>query len=407
MSQFSSTGYKAKTQNEYYKEDFDGHKAIDPNWNLEPSTPDGLMVAVRSEDMANLDENIEHVYNSKNPKAATGYDLDIICMLGGITRDEGSESTVTLTMTGNNGTLIPRGSKFDSGDDTPQFETIADATIPISRTIDIEALCTEKGAIEADPNSITRAIQFISGFESCTNIVPATAGRAIETDEELERRRFLSVARRGRSTMDSMESDIYSIPGVKKVITFENNTKQEKVVKGATVPANSYGIIVDGGDDDEICKAIFRQRSVGIPQVFIGDGEKVEQTVTDDENPQNPVDVRFTRPKFVDIDTVMTIKRDSTLPGEATNIISDYIVKFANGEQIDGDEYKPGGYQIGESLAVSQLYTPIMLAISQFGASYIINLSANEKTSAESVAIRFDEKVRFSKENIAVTYDDT
>ena len=56
MAEITSTGYQLKTQNEWFDEERQLYLDIDPLWNLDPSTPDGLKLAHDAEVFGALDE---------------------------------------------------------------------------------------------------------------------------------------------------------------------------------------------------------------------------------------------------------------------------------------------------------------------------------------------------------------
>jgi hypothetical protein len=66
-------------------------------------------VGILSERYALLWEALEAVYNSQNPDAAVGFSLDNICAYTGTERLEAVFSTVTLTLTGTPGQIVPAG----------------------------------------------------------------------------------------------------------------------------------------------------------------------------------------------------------------------------------------------------------------------------------------------------------
>ncbi|KKL19546.1 hypothetical protein LCGC14_2464410, partial [marine sediment metagenome] len=55
MAQLTAQGYKLKTQNEWYDEERQLYLDIDADWNLDPSTPDGLKMAHDAEAFSALD----------------------------------------------------------------------------------------------------------------------------------------------------------------------------------------------------------------------------------------------------------------------------------------------------------------------------------------------------------------
>ena len=109
MAEITFNGYVIKNQNAWFAEERQMYLDIDPNWNLDPSTPDGLKLASDAEIFANLDELGQRAYNSKDPNKAKDLELDILCAITGTTRNQGTPSTVELTLTGVNGTIITAG----------------------------------------------------------------------------------------------------------------------------------------------------------------------------------------------------------------------------------------------------------------------------------------------------------
>ena len=67
MASLTSTGYVLQTQNEWFSQERQFYLDIDPLWNLDPSTPDGLKMANDAEIFYILDETLQQAYNSKDP----------------------------------------------------------------------------------------------------------------------------------------------------------------------------------------------------------------------------------------------------------------------------------------------------------------------------------------------------
>ena len=109
MAEITDIGFILKTQNQYFEEELQLYLDIDPKWNTDPSTPDGLKIAHDAEIFGNLDEAALLAYNSKDPNKARGVDLDVICSLTGTERSLGTPSNVALTIGGVVGTVIIEG----------------------------------------------------------------------------------------------------------------------------------------------------------------------------------------------------------------------------------------------------------------------------------------------------------
>src|SRR3979490_3547138 len=100
MAEVTPQGYLLKTKNEWFDEERQMYLDIDPAWNLDPSTPDGLKLAHDAEVFGVLDETLQQAYNSKDPNKTTRVDLDVICALTGTTRSPGTPSNGAITLTG-------------------------------------------------------------------------------------------------------------------------------------------------------------------------------------------------------------------------------------------------------------------------------------------------------------------
>ena len=398
MSQFNEKGYTPKTQNEYHDELTQNHKEIDPNWRTERNTPDGQKIDQDAEIFGNVDEAIQHCYDSRNPNAAIGYDLDIIASLTQTFRGKGTYSTVFLKITGEIGATIPKGSLFDSGDGTPQFQSTSDSTIGVSKNITIQATCTERGAINANVGEINRIPIVISGVTAVTNESVPTVGLDAETDEELRIRRVVELAKNSNSQFTSIISNINSVSGVTEVQAFENFS-QSTNDKG--MEAHSAAFIVKGGSDYDVAKAIYQKRCVGIPVVAVGSGDSVTVEVYD-EYESNARDITFSRPSFLEMNVSVTIKRGSNLDDQTKEIIKDYILLYSTGQPINGVIYRKDGYKMGEKVVASDLITPINLAISTDRGAIIQEILINEKKCNEYIELSFDQQALFLKNNIGI-----
>ena len=403
MSQFSDKGYIVKTKNDFYGDLVKQHKGIDPSWRLEASTPDGQKILEDSNIFANFDEAVQHCYDARNPNAAQGYDLDVLAAINGVFRREGTFSTVKLKVTGEIGTIILVNSLFDSGENTPQFRAIEQVTIPNSKTIELNAVCTERGAIEASIGSITRTPVVTAGVTSVTNEAVAEVGEPQETDAQLRVRRLQEVSRLGSAQLDSVVSAIYEVEGVQDAMGFENveNTTDSRGLEG-----HSTAFIVDGGNDEAVARAIFAKRSTGIPTKHLGAGEQVTKNVYD-LYPLNARDINLSRPEYIDMNVSIIIERGDTFPDSAVLEIKAAILQYVSGQPINGAVYRAEGYKIGETVAVSELSLPITLVLAKYRGSYIEDLKINSKDSDEHIDMLYYQKARFLDANIGITRDDS
>ena len=400
MAEVTTTGYKLKTQNEWFDEEKQLYLDIDPLWNLDPSTPDGLKIAHDAEIFSALDEMLQQAYNSKDPNKASGVDLDVIASLTGTTRSEGTASTVTgFVLTGvPNSTVVPAGTVFESTVTGSRWTLDQTWTLDSSGIATVDITSTTTGPVEADANTITRIITTVPGLTSVTNPTPATPGTNVESDSSLRVKRATAVGRPGNNQIDSMLGELFAVSGTRRVKIYENDTN---ATDANGLPAHSIAPIIDGGTDADVAMAIYVKKNPGV--MLYQAGTPVSVVVTSPTYPTNTKEIKFSRPVYVDMVVVVNIKDDSTLPSQATlqPLIQEAILEYAAGDLIPTEYgFKPDGFDIGETVPYSSMYTPINKVIGSYGNSYVDSMTLNGGTT--NVTIDFNELSRWTTSNITV-----
>lgn len=400
MAEVTSTGYKLKTQNEWFDEEKQMYLDIDPLWNLDPSTPDGLKLAHDAEVFSALDETLQQAYNSKDPNKASGVDLDVIASLTGTSRSEGTASTVTgfvLSGVASPLTTVPAGTIFESVTTGSRWTLDQQWTLDSSGQAVVDITCTEIGPIEADAGTITRIITTVPGLTSCNNPSPATPGTEIESDSSLRVKRATAVGRPGNNQIDSMLGELYAVDGTRRVKVYENDTN---TTDSNGLPPHSIAPIIDGGTDADVAMAIYTKKNPGV--ALYQAGTPVSVDVVSPTYPDNVKTIKFSRPEYVDMMIAVTIKNDGSLPSNTQDLIRDAFIEFASGGLVPAEfGFKVDGFDIGETVPYSTLYTPINKVIGQYGNSYVQTLTVNGGTT--NVAIAFNELSRWTSSNITVT----
>ena len=297
MAEITNEGYVAKTENEYFSEERQLYLDIDSNWNLDPSTPDGLKIASDSEIFTNLDESLQFAYNSKDPNKSRGVDLDIVSALTGTFRDLGSPSNVDVTIGGVVGTVVLAGKTIESIVDGSRWTIDTTVTIGGGGTIAATATATVNGATQADIGSITNIVDTVGGWQTVTNPNVATPGTNVQSDASLRLERALSVGGPGTNQIDSIIGVVFGVDDVRRVRVYENETDIIQPVTGLT--AHSLAVIVDGGVNEDIAQAIFSKRSTGVTQFQAG--TPVDVIVQSEKYPQQSTEIKFSRPTYVDM----------------------------------------------------------------------------------------------------------
>ena len=393
MAELTDNGYEIKTQNEWFEDEKARYIAIDPNWNLDQSAPDGVKLATDSEIWGNLDELGQKAYNSKDPSKATGDDLDSVASITGTLRGKGTFSNAGVNLVGTNGKIVLAGSLIESTDDGSEWAIDSDTTIAGVTAATVTAV--ERGATQASIGAISKIVNPQSGWQSVTNPAVATPGTNPDTDSELRIERDNGVGLPGQNQIDSTFAAIANLDGVRRVKIYENDDTSPVDTNG--LPIHSTAIIVDGGDNDEIASAVYNKRNPGPIQVELSNPVIVSVTSSVTGNIK---DIKFNTPDQVDITIVYSITDDGTLPGNISQLIKDATLSYVDGDLLDAScGFNQTGFNIGEDVQSSRFYTPANNVIGQYGDSYVTSITVNGGSVA---AIGFEELSRFTDANITV-----
>ena len=393
MAKLTDKGYILKTQNEWFEDGKSLHQSIDPDWNLDPSTPDGLKLATDSEILSNLDELGLEAYNSKDPSKATGIQLDAIAAVTGTIRGKGTFSTSSVNLTGVNGTVIVAGTLIESTENGSRWATDSDVSILGVTAVSVTAI--DRGAIQASINTLTKIVKPISGLSSATNPAVATVGTNPDTDAELRIKRDKAVSIVGSNQVDSMYSVLANLDGVRRVKVYENDRFDPTDANG--LPIHSTAVIVDGGTDADIAQALYIKKNPGTKQhsTSLPTTVSVISPVTG-----NQKDIVFNRPPPIDVALVYNITDDGSLPIGIEQLLKDATLSYVDGDLLPADAgFNQRGFDIGENVHAGRFYTPANSVIGIYGESYITSITVN---GGVSVVIGFEELARFTDANISV-----
>ncbi|MGH9928346.1 MAG: baseplate J/gp47 family protein [Pyrinomonadaceae bacterium] len=403
MAELTNTGYVLKPQNQWFDEERQLYIDIDPLWNLDPSTPDGLKIAHDAEIFAAFDEVLQQAYNSKDPNKAIGTDLHTIGMLTGSIPSEGSGSSVELMLTGTPGTVVPAGTRRESAVTGTRWAIDQTVTLDGAGEATVNATCTTIGPTQADAGTITRAVDVVGGLTGSANAAPAQPGTGEQSDSSFRIERAISVGRPGNNQIDSMLGEIFATDGVRRVKVYENDTNSgefDAEDNPYSLPAHSISPVIDGGTDADVAYSIYIKKNPGV--LLHQAGTPFEVLVTSQVYPTNTKLIRASRPVYVDMVVVLELTDDGTLPANIDQLVTEAIVEFGQGELLPADiGFKITGFDIGESVPYSTMFTPINNVIGAYGNSYVSSLTVNGGNS--NVAIAFNQLSRWTDANITVT----
>ena len=402
MGKLTTKGFELTTQNEYYEQEKQLYKDIDALWDLDPSSPDGLKIAHDAEVFAALEEQVKQAYDARDPNKATGHDLDVLRALTGCRRSLGTPSTARLKITGVPNTLIRAESKVKTSGGIV-FLTDEDVSIGFDGTIEVNAHCEKNGAISVSSNSLNIIVESVGGWQSVTNPEPATRGTDRDSDAIFRKKSALSVGRVGSNQKESIYGELFDTKGVRRVRIYENRTDygaMDEVHNPHSLPPHSLAIVVDGGNDQDVAESIYKKLCAGVNLHAVG--TKVEKTVFSKLFKTSYDVITFSRPQYVDIKINIVIKDSSSVLPEniSTTIKQSYLDYFEGTLLGAGCGFLNTGFDIGDSIPFSRMYTPPNKILGQYPSTYVSELTINSGTA--NVAIKFNQLARFTAENITV-----
>lgn len=316
--------------------------------------PIGQLIGVVADRLGSLHDLYEQFYSCLDPDAATGDALTNLLTLFGVLPTEPFGSTVVLTLTGDNGTVILAGQQAET-ESGVVFETLEEVTLatalprPVSLTVPVGAFRSnagnmyvvtvsgvtsagagpsgtgsaiadggatwrfvgeglayaqaraetiEPGAFQALSGSVNIIKTPTGGWESVINLLDADLGLLEETTESYRLRWQDSLAGAGGHTVDAIRADLLRLTGVKSARILQNVTD---VTNGDGMPPHTMEALIRGGDDIAIATMLL-ETGIGVGYSTFGNRSVV---VKDDLG--NDYTIRFSRPETKDIYVDMTV----------------------------------------------------------------------------------------------------
>lgn len=351
-----------------------------PTISLTPSSATGVGVfpsTVADSTLYTLTYATNSTTNTVSYTSGTGATRDsIIAGIAAIISSSHPTLTASVTGAGSTGMLyVKRVDEFSTVDFT------SSANLAIAKVIKIgEAQATVYGPIAADVNTVTNILTPVIGLDSATNIVAASLGRDIETDEELRNRFRNAKFERASNIIESLYSALINLDGVEEVVIYENDTS---TTDSKGIPAHSFMPIVLGGLGSEIALKIWENKPMGI-QSF-GD---TQVTIYDSQGYAHVIG--YQRPDPVPVYISMAITTEPNFPATGPDQIKSAIISYFDQNQ-----------GIGDDVVYSRLYTPIN-SVPNFQVDSLTIGTSPSPTGTSNIVIDFDQLATISASNILI-----
>ena len=251
------------------RERFEAETGLGPDWEVD--TLLGQLTAIMAQELGELSEAVQAVYDATDVNGATGVQLSNLARIVGIQRRPATYSQVVVTLAGTPLTAIPAGAVVEGGGDDgrARWVTTADATLGAGGTVSVVARAEEAGRVVADLFSITTIVSPISGWTSVTNSSTASLGIDAETDDQLRTRRQASLQIAGGRSLAAIRAALLELDFVTAAAVIDNPTPLTTVIEGVSMPGNSYLAVIypttlTATQEAEVLRVLYDTTPIGV-----------------------------------------------------------------------------------------------------------------------------------------------
>ncbi|PHM54513.1 baseplate J/gp47 family protein [Xenorhabdus sp. KK7.4] len=322
--------------------------------NLDADSPDGQIIGLFSQELANINQVIAFIAQMLDPYHATGAWLEQRAMYAGLVR-RGAEFSYLdeVIITGNVDVTIPAGTVL-TDDNRVRWVTLTEVTLNHNGSAQVGLRSQELGAFTLQAHKELQMETVIVGVDKAVTTTEAKVGSEEETDGNFLLRFMRSHSINNHDDRQGIEAALLDLPDVKQARVYENFTNQ---TDKNGVPAHSMNAVIIGGRNEDIALTILRKKVGGCGLMgdisYLSEFSGAERTV------------RFDRAERVDIRVKIIIER--------INGFQDIDTEGIKKSLADTE------FMIGESVYAMRL-TCRVNAVSGF---YIKSITVNDADSSQ------------------------
>ncbi len=393
----NETGLILPTTEEIRNEVIADYKnAFGEDLNILPQSPQGQLIDSQTAHIATKNTEILKLAQQFNPLTAEGLWQDALGAIYFIKRKQASKTRVLCLCKGLEGTIIPKGSligfedsNYTSLEDLFYFALEEDITIPYLGEVSAYFTAEKTGPVEVKSHTLTKIVSYINGWDSVTNNEEGLLGRNSESQQEFERRRYMSVSKNAHGSAASVYAALANIEDVRDVLVLENRNNESIEEKGVSIDPHSIFISIIGGDDTLIAKTIYEKLSAGC-----GTSGNYLISYTDSEFHDAVYKYNITRPVNINVYIQVSIKLSEQTPATIVDDLKKVIYNNFYGLELGSQSLeKPylEPVKMGNLIYSSRFYQSILDANVQelISVKLSFDLSAEFKDELFIPADRF------------------
>ena len=274
-------------------EDF--NQAFGGNLNKNLDTPQGQLASSLAAIIADRDNQLARLMNQVNPDYAEGAMQDAIAKIYFLERKPETKAQAVCEFIGLAGVVIPKD--YPVQDENGQVWRVSKRYV-IGSSGTVSAVVTANSDVNARAGSISTMTQYINGLDRVSNPHDSIAGKPAESREDFKDRRQKSVAINSLGMPASVYANVAKLPGVTDVYVIDNPKGTAVEKNGYTLAPHSIFVAVNGGDNEEIAKTIWRYSGSGCDY-----NGNTAVTIYDDlyQDPKPSYEILFQRPEPVQV----------------------------------------------------------------------------------------------------------
>jgi hypothetical protein len=324
--------------------------AIGATLNLNPNTPQGLLITTETSARTGVIANNAMMANQLNPNLATGTFLRSIGALMGI-QDTPTTYSIYLSCTITaqpNSTFEPgalctnqNGAVFQStdvvivngsGTATVNFQSVTAGAIPVAAS---------------DTLTPSSAILGWSGVTPSAIAANAITGTQEMTDYQFRVFRQQALANQSQNMVQSVASKLIALPGVTSVFVRDNSASTQQTINGIVMPPNSIYVCVNdnGGVTTDIAKTLVNCKAPGCQWTASLNNAGTPQTISvTDPSTGQVYSPTFCRSLPVPVFIQINVRNNANM-SDLSTAVQDAIIAFANGN-VANEQGFVVGYQV-------------------------------------------------------------
>lgn len=358
------------------------------DFKIDRTSPIGNMELADANNEQLIHEVVAYLASQLNSETAEGYFLDCICEYNNIYRFPSARSLCNFKITGTANISISKEDLRILDKSTGSYWTLnEDVTIGDNGSINAQFQCIEYGPIGNNSTNVITIMTPISGITKVESLEDnnLVIGRYAETDKELRQRRREAIQNSGAYNLDNIRSSIFTLDGIidcKYIENYEESTKDG-------IPAKSFEIIVDGGNEEDIVDIIFSKKTLGVRPFG-------SSLYTRQDSQGNIYKIGYTKAQHINTKLTINITTSGSQTDAWINTLKDNIIETFDETQ-----------KIGISVKNYTYYKVLsdMSAIDDIQSVKIENLADTSHKKLDSLPINIRQIAKLSKDNIDVVFN--